>query len=44
MTNIDLKQLELEIDNLERHQALYRVLKRALTRLNYWKNKPRGSH
>lgn len=43
MTRINLKQLTDEIQNLERHQALYKVLKSELTKLGFWKNKPRGN-
>lgn len=40
-TKIDLKQLESELRTLERHQALYRLLKRVLTELGYWRLKAR---
>jgi hypothetical protein len=42
MAKIDLAQLALEIQHLERHQKLYQVLKRELTKLGFWRNKPRG--
>lgn len=43
MTKIDLPQLVIEIQQLERHQKLYRVLKRELSKLGFWRNKPRGN-
>jgi len=42
MSEIDLEQLAREIRNLERHLALYKVLKGELSKLGYWKNKKRG--
>ena len=42
MTKIDLKQLSIEIGHLQRHQALYRVLKEGLSKKGHWKNKRRG--
>ena len=42
MRKIDIEQLVKEIRQLERHQLLYRVLKRELTVLGYWRNKQRG--
>jgi hypothetical protein len=42
VSKINLKQLSKEIKLLERHQLLYKVLKRELSKLGFWKNKPRG--
>ena len=42
MTKINLMQLVKEIEELERHQVLYAVLKRELGKLGYWKNRQRG--
>lgn len=42
MAKIDLQQLITELRHLERHQKLYLVLKRELSKLGFWKNKPRG--
>lgn len=39
---VDLTQLIAEIRHLERHQKLYRVLKDELSKLGFWRNKPRG--
>lgn len=43
MSRLDLKQLIIELRQLERHQILYRILKTELTKLGFWKNKPRGN-
>lgn len=43
MTKIDLKQLASEIRRLDRRHQLYRVLKDELTKLGYWRIKPRGN-
>jgi len=42
MTEINIEQLTKELQNLKRHQELYRVVKRELLALGYWKNKKRG--
>lgn len=42
MSRVDLGQLAKEIRLLERHQALYRVLKKELSVLGYWRNRSRG--
>lgn len=42
MSKIDIEQLAEEIRRMERHQALYKMLKRELSLLGYWKNKQRG--
>jgi hypothetical protein len=41
-TKIDLEQLVIEIRKINIQQKLYVVLKRELSKLGYWKNKPRG--
>lgn len=42
-TKIDLKQLALEIRNLNRSQKLYEVLRTELTRIDHWKQSARGN-
>ena len=42
MTDIDTDQLRVEIRGLKRHQKLYRVLKEELSKLGFWRNRPRG--
>ena len=37
-----IDDLRLSIRIMKRHQPLYRALKQELTRLGYWKEKPRG--
>ncbi len=41
-TKIDLEQLRIEIQELNRSKALYKVLKEELSRMGYWKQLPRG--
>ena len=43
MSKLNLQQLAEEIRQLERHQSLYKVLKKELMYLGYWKNKERGN-
>jgi len=43
MSGVNIEQLVKEIRQLERHQALYRVLKIELSQLGYWKNRQRGN-
>ena len=43
MSEIDLGQLARAIRKMDRHQLLYQVLKRELTRLGYWRSRPRGN-
>ena len=43
MTKINLIQLSREIRTMSRQNVLYKVLKRELTRLGYWRNRPRGN-
>lgn len=38
-----MEQLVKEIRQLERHQLLYRILKRELSLLGYWQNRQRGN-
>ena len=42
MSRVNIDQLVKEIRQLERHQTLYKVLKRELSLLGYWKNRQRG--
>jgi hypothetical protein len=42
MSKIDLVQLEKELRGMTRQQPLYKMLKRTLSELGYWRNKPRG--
>jgi protein-L-isoaspartate O-methyltransferase len=42
MSRVDLEQLAKEISQLERHQELFKVLKKELSSLGYWKNRQRG--
>ena len=39
---IELERLSWEIKHLHRSQVLYRVLKRELSLMGYWKNRQRG--
>jgi hypothetical protein len=41
-SKIDLDQLRVELRRLTNEQALYHVLKDELTKLGWWKAKPRG--
>ena len=43
MSKVDIEQLVKEIEQLERHQLLYQVLKEELSKLGYWRNRPRGN-
>lgn len=42
-SKLDLEQLQRELRNLHRWQPLYKLLKRELTTLGYWRLQPRGS-
>jgi hypothetical protein len=42
-TKIDLEQLTLEIRQLTRHQALYRLLRDELGKRGWWKMRARGN-
>jgi len=41
-TKIDLTQLVIEIRSMNYRRKLFKVLKRELKALGYWKDKPRG--
>jgi len=41
-SKIDLQQLHIELRRLTNQQELYRVLREELSRLGWWKAKPRG--
>ena len=43
MTKIDLNQLREEIKVMTRNQPLYRLLKEELSKLGFWRNRPRGN-
>jgi hypothetical protein len=43
MSKVDLEQLTFEIRHLHRSQVLFKVLKKELSKLGYWKNKKRGN-
>lgn len=43
VTKVDLWQLAIEIRHLERHQKLYRILRNELTKLGFWRKRPRGN-
>lgn len=40
---VDVEKLRIEVKKLERHSALYKMLKEELTALGYWRIKPRGN-
>jgi len=42
MTKIDLEQLRTEIRGMKRHHALYRLLRDELSKLGFWRVRPRG--
>lgn len=42
-TSLDFKQLTAELHVMEYHSPLFRLLKRELSLLGYWRNKPRGN-
>jgi hypothetical protein len=43
MSRIDIEQLKAEIETMNRHNILYRVLKESLTKRGWWRNRPRGN-
>jgi hypothetical protein len=43
MAKIDVTQLAIEIRRLDRHHKLYRVLRDELTKLGFWRVRPRGN-
>lgn len=42
-SKINLEDLADEISRMERHNPLFKVLKQALSKRGYWKNKKRGN-
>ena len=42
-SRINFEQLQLEIRSLKRWHPLYKLLKRELTKLGYWKLQKRGN-
>ena len=42
-TKIDIEQLRYEIQHLNNRKDLYFVLKEELTKINHWKQQPRGN-
>lgn len=42
-SEIDLEQLAIEIRHMHRGKAIYRVLRDELSKLGFWKRKPRGN-
>lgn len=42
-TKIDFDQLRYEIRHLNRHKALYRLLRDELTKIDHWKQQARGN-
>ena len=43
MSKINLEQLRIEVQNMKRHQEIYKVLKEELSILGFWRNRPRGN-
>lgn len=43
MTKIDLEQLRIEIRVLHRSHSLYRLLRDELSKLGFWRQRPRGN-
>jgi hypothetical protein len=43
VSKIDLEQLRLEIQNMQRWQPIYKILKQELSVKGFWKNKARGN-
>lgn len=43
MSKLDLDQLIVELRHLNRHQALYRILRDELSKLGFWRVRPRGN-
>lgn len=41
-SKIDLNQLSVEIQELNRHKKLYRLLRDELTKVDHWKQQGRG--
>jgi len=42
-SKIDHNQLKIEVQQMSIRSKLYRLLKTELTKLGYWKQKPRGN-
>ena len=40
---LNLEELKKSIRNMTREQAVYKVLKEELSRLGYWRQRPRGN-
>lgn len=40
---LDYDLLREKIRSMHRHSPIFRILKEELSRLGYWKNKPRGN-
>ena len=43
-TKVDLEQLVKELREITPRQKLFVVLKRELSKIKHWKNKPRGRY
>ena len=43
MTKIDVNQLAFEIQHMNRHKKIYRVLREELTKVDHWKQQCRGN-
>lgn len=42
MSKIDVNQLAYEIQHMNRHKKIYRVLREELTKVDHWKQQGRG--
>ena len=42
-SQLNLDRLRVEIRDMTRTHALYKLLKEELTKLGYWRSKPRGN-
>ncbi len=42
-SKLDLEELRIELQHLNRFQKIYMVLKEELGKLGYWRNKARGN-
>ena len=43
MPKIDVNQLAFEIQHMNRHKKIYRVLRQELTKVDHWKQQKRGN-
>jgi protein associated with RNAse G/E len=43
MSKIDVNQLAYEIQHMNRHKKIYRVLREELTKVDHWKQQGRGN-